>query len=138
MLNEIKKPKVKVFKGFWTIENVKSDNKSLFIFGDNDFKKGKKGQAIIRDEKNSIGIPTKKLPSYAEEAYYTDSEYELNKGKIDKSMEKIKERLKVEGYEYIVLPENGIGTGLAKLDEKAPKTFSYLQLVLQELIKDFN
>lgn len=56
-------PKSKIFEGYWTVNDARSNKNSLFVYGDNDIKKGKKGQAIIRDEPNAIGIPTKKYPS---------------------------------------------------------------------------
>jgi hypothetical protein len=51
---------VKIFQEFWSIIDAKNNGDFLFIFGDNDKKIGKKGQAIIRDEINAYGIPTKK------------------------------------------------------------------------------
>ena len=46
----------------------------------------------------------------------------------------IKEAInKIPKDKIIVFPTDGIGTGLAKLEEKAPKTFAYLQLSLKEL-----
>mgnify|MGYP006999672235 CR=1 FL=1 len=53
---------IQVFKGFWSIEDViKSPNK-IFIYGDNDLRTGLGGQAIIRNESNTLGIRTKKFP----------------------------------------------------------------------------
>ena len=50
---------IKIFKRFWNPKIVRSQPECLFIFGDNDIQKGKRGQAIIRDEPNAIGIPTR-------------------------------------------------------------------------------
>ncbi len=33
----------------------------------------------------------------------------------------------------VVIPADGIGTGFAELDKRAPKTFAYLQQKLAEL-----
>ena len=129
--------KIKIFKGFWSVDDTRKNPKSLFVFGDNDIKKGKGGQAIIRYEKNSIGIPTKKFNSSNDNAYYTDNEFELNKEKIDKSIKEIKGRVYNEGYEYLILPEEGVGTGRAKLNEKAPKTFEYLQISYSDMTQEF-
>ncbi len=49
-----------VFERFWNIKDTKTYYNYIFIFGDNDMKKGKGGQAIIRDQINTHGIPTKK------------------------------------------------------------------------------
>ena len=63
-----------IFKGFWTLENVTSKPDYLFIYGDNDVKNGKGGQAIIRDLPNTAGIPTKKYPNNNPASFYTDAD----------------------------------------------------------------
>ena len=55
--------KVNIWKGFWNSQDTLKYSNYIFIFGDNDIEKGKKGQAIIRNMPNALGIPTKKLPS---------------------------------------------------------------------------
>jgi len=37
------------------------------------------------------------------------------------------------GYEIVVFPEDGIGTGFARLEEKAPVVFAYLQGALHSM-----
>lgn len=125
-------PKSKIFEGYWTVNDARSNKNSLFVYGDNDIKKGKKGQAIIRDEPNAIGIPTKKYPSLYNHSFYTDTEIELNKKKIDNAIDLLLE--KSANYDYVVFPKDGLGTGLAKMDTKAPKTFAYLNGRIGEFI----
>ena len=105
----------------------------LFLFGDNDVRWGKRGQSIIRDEPNALGIPTKKLPSLNPDAFYTDDELHMNKLKIDDVFELIHQV--ASRFEKIVLPQDGIGTGLADLPRKAPQTFAYLETKIEELIR---
>ena len=93
----------------------------------NDIKKGKKGQSVIRDEPNAVGIPTKKFPSFHISSFYYDSEYEDNKIKIDLAINKIIKKFMKKKYTRLVIPSNGFGTGLSKLNIKAPKTFKYLE-----------
>lgn len=45
-----------------------------------------KGQAIIRDLDNIIGLPTKKYPNYNPKSYYNDYELKENIVKIDNSI----------------------------------------------------
>ncbi|RYX99933.1 MAG: hypothetical protein EOO35_00905, partial [Cyanobacteriota bacterium] len=78
-----------------------ANKNSLFIFGDNDVKKGRGGQAIIRHLSNTAGIPTKKYPSYSQSAYYTDSEFSLNKEKIDAAIKMIIKMSKDYSIVYI-------------------------------------
>lgn len=95
----------------------KSSPEALFVFGDNLLGKGKAGQAIIRDEPNAFGVPTKRFPSMDLNAFFSDKEDEY---KV------VKEKLIFLWNQHlsgkmIVLPESRIGTGLAHLEEKSPK-----------------
>lgn len=123
--------KIKYFEGFWSVKDVLDNQNCLFVFGDNDKGFGKKGQAIIRYCKNTIGIPTKKYPSLYESSFYNDDEFEINIQKLDIAFKKLCENAK--NYDFIVFPKDGLGTGLSKLDTKAPKTFKYLNDKLKNL-----
>lgn len=101
----------------------------LFIFGDNVSRTGYGGQAIIRDESNSFGIPTCKTTKSS----FTDKEYDWNCEIINYNLEKLLKESKK--YDYIAFPDHGIGTGLAMLKTRAPKTWEYLN---KELFRLFN
>jgi hypothetical protein len=115
---------VEIFEGNWSTDLVNSNPQKIYIFGDNDQRVGRGGQAVIRGLDNVIGIRTKKSPSISPRSYYNDNEYDANCQKILEDVILIKSKL-LEGNR-IVLSKNGYGTGLASLEEKAPKTFSYL------------
>lgn len=127
---------VKIFDSFWTVADVRNNKDSLFIYGDNDIHLGNKGQAIIRGEPNTAGIPTKKTPQSYSYAYYSDDDYERNCNNITKAILDIKKKISIHKYKFLVLPANGLGTGFAKLPEKAPKTFEFLEQSIDKLIKD--
>lgn len=130
---------IKIFKGWWTLNDIKNNRDHLFIFGDNDIGRGKGGQAIIRDEPNAFGIPTKKYPSNAKNSFYTDEEYKTNKIKIRDALHSIlKEFMSNDKYTTLTLPEDGLGTGLAQLPIKAPKTYKFLENRLKALKILFN
>ena len=112
----------------YTPEILKANPDKVYLFGDNLEKVGRgpgAGQAIIRDEPNAYGIPTKKSPRL----FMTDKEYDANVKAIDKAFASIPKD------KTIVLPKDGLGTGRAQLKNKAPKTWSYLQKKLNELKK---
>jgi hypothetical protein len=117
--------KIEIFNGKWTNELVSNNPDKLYVFGDNDLRMGKGGQAIIRDLSNSIGIRTKKGPSKKPVAFYNDSELELNKSKILEDIIYIK-YLAISTNKKLVFSSGGYGTGLSMLLEKAPLTFEYL------------
>lgn len=123
---------------YWTVEDCRNNPTYLFVFGDNDQKFGKKGQAVIRDETNSIGIPTKKYPSYHRSSYYTDNEYETNCKKIDKAFDNLELLAINNDYNVIVFPKDGLGTGLSKLDVYAPRTLLYINKKIENFKRDFN
>ena len=124
---------IEIFKSWWTVDDVNNNPNKLFIFGDNDIQKGKGGQAIIRELKNTIGVPTKKEPNHKSSSYYTDDELETNKRKIDEAIQNIIIIIQENEYDTIVFPKDGLGTGRAKLHIKAPKTFKYLINKIDEL-----
>ena len=116
--------KIEIYNENWTKEYVSSNSNKIFVFGDNNARVGKGGQATIRGLENAIGIRTKKGPSKKPAAFYNDKEFEDNKSKIDEDILNIK-RFLILG-KTIVFSKNGYGTGLASLKQKAPKTFDYL------------
>lgn len=90
---------------------------ALIVFGDNLIKKGKAGQAIIRDEPNAFGVPTKRLPSMDEGSFFSDrqDEYEIVKSKL---IYLWNEHIKGK---TVILPNAQIGSGLANLEQNSPK-----------------
>ena len=115
---------VEIFNGNWSLDDVINNPNKIFVYGDNNARFGKGGQAIIRDLENTIGLRTKKGPNNRSVAFYNDSEFTSNCKKIFDDVIDIKSKL-VSGYN-IVFSNGGYGTGLANLKEKAPNTFIYL------------
>ena len=132
------KVKIIFFDGFWTCDDVKKNPNHLFIFGDNNLSYGKSGQAIIRDEPNTAGIPTKRVPKNHFSAFYTDDDYEENCQRIEKAIKNIKNKIFAGKFEAVVFPENGLGTGLSQLQNKAPNTFNFLNKSIRNLFRYIN
>lgn len=122
--------KIEIFKGNWTADDVNSNKSKIFVYGDNNARIGKGGQAVIRDLPNTFGIRTKKGPSKKPAAYYTDNEFEINRKNILEDIINLKSKA-LQG-KIIVFSDGGYGTGLASLNERAPKTFEYLCFLLRE------
>lgn len=118
---------------FITRETVRANRGKLFLFGDNLERRGFGGQAAaMRGEPNSIGIPTKKSPTNKAGAFFIDLEFDQNKGAIDAAITEITHAV-TDSIRAIVIPSDGLGTGRAQLDKRAPRTFAYLQKLLDEL-----
>jgi len=104
----------------------------FYVFGDNCERVGLGGQAKqMRGEKNAIGIRTKKKPKRTNDSYFSDDEFKTNCILIDADLQQIEDLLKED--HVVIIPKNGIGTGLSELDIRAPKTFEYLMNKLERL-----
>ena len=111
---------------------LRKNPRTLYLFGDNDVRKGLGGQAKeMRNEPNAIGISTKKLPATSEQSYKTDVELDQNKKIITDDINKVIATWDSGKYDKLVIPE--MGTGLAELPTRAPQTFAFLQQELKRL-----
>lgn len=130
---------------------VQANPNKIYVFGDNtDSRVNKRKslkdaagsnvaptttQAQIRGLDNAFGIDTKK--SYngervpADTDFFSDADYGRYVKYIDKVIAKLKAK-QAEG-KVIVLPKDGIGTGKAALQDKAPKLYKHLAESLNEL-----
>lgn len=122
-IKSMEKPVIKIQDTFSVAETNRKSRSAIYVFGDNTVRRGKKGQAIIRDCDNAYGIATKKLPEMSTQAFFTDNKLVENKKIIESDIRNI-----LDNYEgkLIVFPSSGLGTGLAQLNTMAPKTFQYL------------
>jgi hypothetical protein len=122
-------------------EDLQNNPNIIYLFGDNQLRTGLGGQAKeMRGEPNAVGIATKMSPS----EFMSDDTLEFNKSIIDDDFNKVKSKLAklnnfwdwVKGRVVVVIPADGLGTGLAELPTRAPKTYAYLCEKLEQL-KDF-
>jgi len=116
-----------------TRNHIKANPNTFYLFGDNDIRKGLGGQAKeMRGESNTFGISTKKLPSNELNAFKTDTELLENKRIITQDINNAIDKFFSGNYDKVKIPK--IGIGLAKLPEKAPQTYAWLQKELQRFI----
>jgi hypothetical protein len=109
----------------------------LFAFGDNMARKGRGGQAVIRGLSNAIGIPTKWLPTWDAHAFFCDADwgrYDVRESitlpfdHLDKAI--------TEGRD-VVIAAAGLGTGRARLPQKAPMIFRYIEARIANLATEW-
>lgn len=106
-----------------------------YLFGDNEARKGFGGQAKeMRGCANAIGVRTKRYPGYDDGAYWHDSDessglaisiFEHRCNMINDDLAPAVEHIRHGGW--LVIPTDGIGTGMARLEQNAPRVFRYLQ-----------
>lgn len=112
----------------YSIDLCKRNPHTLFVFGDNLLGTGFRGQAVIRNQVNSFGIPTKRKPSISEDSFFSDKDEEYTI--ISERYEELLNIINSNLYEYIAFPKDGLGTGLADMKNKSPFLFNYLNFVL--------
>ena len=112
--------------------DLKNNPTVYFLFGDNTIRRGYGGQAkAMRDEPNAIGIATKMTPTSEDNAYFSDDSYRENTHIIGADFRAAFQR-RDEG-KLIVIPADGLGTGLSELPTRAPKTNAFLEWMLDML-----
>lgn len=105
--------------------DLRTNRDVLFLFGDNELRKGFGGQAReMRGEPNACGIRTKKAPDMHQGSFWTDAQYERNVCMILEDLQRPIAHLRNGGI--VVIPTSGIGTGYARLVEFAPRTLAFL------------
>jgi hypothetical protein len=109
----------------WDREIVAKRLDAVFVFGDNLVGDGCGGQACIRYSPNAVGIPTKYFPTDETGAYFKEGVHtEQIKAIIDARFTKIWEQFMLG--KIIVFPEDGLGTGLARLPQSAPAIYAHI------------
>ena len=101
------------YQKFIRREDLRKNPDKVYLFGDNTMHVGYGGQVgEMRGEPNAIGIPTLKEPG----VFFTDDEYDMNRQIIDEAFRQI------PADKTVVIPSDGLGTGIARLDRVAPST----------------
>lgn len=116
---------------------VQSDRGSVFIFGDNMVGRGLGGQAAaMRGEPNTIGVPTKWRPERTDGAYFTDDD--LRDGSVRHAILEAFSRMKnaLASGKNVVIPADGLGTGLAELPTRAPKIHAFIEAGISSLCQE--
>lgn len=111
---------------------VRANLSWMFLFGDNCMRVGLGGQArAMRGERNAIGIRTKYLPSMEEGAFFSDKQYTFCTSCINEDFIPAFNHVKAGGF--VVIPLDGLGTGLSKLPTCAPRVFEFLEEKIKAL-----
>jgi hypothetical protein len=105
---------------------------TIYLFGDNMQRSGFGGQAAeMRGEPNALGVPTKWSPHMGDKAFFSDSDWEKVLDAIEYPFW-VCEAWLLFG-KNVVLPEDGLGTGLSELPTRAPRLAHYIDLFIEHL-----
>lgn len=107
-----------VFQKFIKRQDLRANRDKIYVFGDNVQRIGFGGQAReMRNEPNAIGIVTKWAPSNDSVAFFDDTS--ACRVLVERDLLKVQQEL--DRGKTVVVPADGIGTGLARLPYVAPK-----------------
>lgn len=121
---------------YYTREQVEKETDKIFVFGDNEERRGTGGQAkACRGLPNTIGVRTKAKASHDEDAYWHDDMIIDKLPLVQADFRDIHTAL-LAG-KTVVFPVDGLGTGLAKLSENAPFILSRIQLYTEWLCENW-
>lgn len=111
---------------------------TFYMFGDNILRTGLGGQAgEMRGEANVIGIPTKWKPARTEDSYFVDADLDYIGVELSiKSGFRTAQEALSRGFN-VVIPLDGLGTGLADLPNRAPRIFAFIETMIKELEHDY-
>lgn len=117
--------------------DLQANKNMLYIFGDNLDRRGMGGQAFeMRGEPNSFGIATKRSISHSyPDDYFFDSQPDTMEI-IRNEFDRLQHHWIHSKYEGMVIPFDGLGTGLSRLPETAPSALAYINDRLQTLSLD--
>lgn len=112
------------FRDWIVRQDLRKEPDKFFVFGDNVRRTGLGGQAKeMRGEPNAIGVATKWFPGRESHDYFSDTK--LCQDHVENDLFKIDTLLKAG--KTIVVPRDGIGTGLSELPQRAPRLDAYIR-----------
>lgn len=112
--------------------DLRANPTAIYLFGDNHARSGMGGQAReMRGEKNALGIRTKWRPSMDNDAFFSDAQFDEIAQMLFQDFQIA--RLALAEDLIVVIPQDGLGTGLSQLPTRAPKVYALLKQLIREL-----
>jgi hypothetical protein len=108
----------------WIVRSdLRSNPDRIYVFGDNVERAGFGGQAKeMRGEPNAIGVATKWSPSMQPRAFFDDTAECRRIVEQDLALV----RAALDLGRTVVVPRDGIGSGLSQLDRRAPHLLRFM------------
>jgi len=112
------------FQQWITRQDLRANPGKIYVFGDNVQRSGLGGQAKeMRGEPNAIGVVTKWAPSMAARAFFDDTA--ACKVLVERDLLRVQQAL--DHRRTVVVPADGIGTGLSRLSSCAPNLDRFIK-----------
>jgi hypothetical protein len=111
-------------KEWITRSDLRANPDKIFVFGDNVQRSGLGGQAKeMRGEPNAIGVVTKWAPSMSARAFFDDAA--ACRMLVERDLLLVQQAL--DHRRTVVVPVDGIGTGLSRLSSCAPNLDRFIK-----------
>ena len=136
--------KILPYEGIWTRKEVAVDSNNFYLFGENEEDHlgtyvPSTTQAVIRNLPNSIGVLTKHDRKLSANSFLSDNEAGIYAIYID-DLRLTLEICLSRGHNIFVPMKDGqilLGTGKAKMLEKAPKCYRLLCEMIEKLFDKY-
>ncbi len=126
-----------IFQKFINREDCQANPSLFYVFGDNTERYGLGGQAgAMRGEPNSFGVATKWTPTNDDAAFFSDEDFKTIIEILKNDLELIEVQLSKGSI--VVIPLDGLGSGLSKLPEYAPNVDEWLQQRIADFVEKYN
>lgn len=113
-------------------EDLQKNPNALYLFGDNNLRVGLGGQAgEMRDEPNACGVRTKWRPDMSVHSFFGDGDLEPFKLMMVIDFDAPFKAIK--SGKVVIIPSDGLGTGLSQLPERSPACYAVLDGMLNQL-----
>jgi hypothetical protein len=110
-------------KTWITRQDLRDNRDKIYVFGDNVQRSGLGGQAKeMRGEPNALGVVTKWSPSMSARALFDDTC--ACKMMVERDLLRVQQAL--DYGRTVVVPADGIGTGLSRLSKYAPNLDAFI------------
>jgi hypothetical protein len=107
-----------------TRQDLRANPDKVYVFGDNVGRSGFGGQAKeMRGERNAIGLVTKWAPSMQHRAFFDDTKE--CRDLVERDLWLVQQAL--DAGRTVVVPSDGIGTGLSRLEIYAPNLNRFIE-----------
>lgn len=104
--------------------DLRANPEVRYLFGDNCDRAGRGGQAAeMRGEPNAIGVRTKRHPNMQSTAFFKDSDEIEVRSFWNEDLAPV--RLHHQAGGIVVIPLDGLGTGLARLPYRLQNILEY-------------
>lgn len=123
------------YSGWYSPALLRAFPNCTFVFGDNLLGFGKGGQAIIRDEPNAFGIPTKRKPAMTPGSFFREG----NEDDMDAVLDRIGALWSIlKAGRPVVVPvteqgEISLGLERAELRQRAPTIYKAIETHVKEM-----